>query len=59
MINLDYYETMESHWIALSVNAKNDSFGVKHIPKEIRKFIGNKILQKTFMIPHNVWILLY
>ena len=50
---------MESHWIALSVNAKNDSFGVKHIPKEIRKFIGNKILQKAFMIPHNVRILLY
>ena len=33
-------------WIALYVNAKNatyfDSFGVEHIPKEIRILIGNK-----------------
>ena len=40
------YESIETHWIALYVNAENvtyfDSFGVQHIPKEIRKFIGNK-----------------
>ena len=33
-------------WIALYLNAKNityfDSFGVKHIPKEIKKIIRNK-----------------
>ena len=44
--NLDEYESIETHWIALYVNAKNvtyfDSFGVEHIPKEIRKFIRNK-----------------
>ena len=46
IINLDEYESIGTHWIALYVNAKNvtyfDSFGVEHIPKEIRKFIGNK-----------------
>ena len=35
-----------THWIALHVNANNiiyfDNFGVEHIPKEIKKFIGNK-----------------
>ena len=46
MINLDEYESIGTHWIVLYVNAENvtyfDSFGVEHIPKEIRKFIGNK-----------------
>ena len=44
--NLDEYKSIETHWIALYVNAENvtyfDSFGVEHIPKEIKKFIGNK-----------------
>ena len=48
MTNLDEYQSIRTHWIALYVNAKNvtyfDSFGVEYIPKEIRKFIGNKIL---------------
>ena len=43
IINLDEFESTESHWIALYVNAENvtyfDSFGTEHIPKEIRKFI--------------------
>ena len=46
IINLDEYESIETHWIALYVNVENvtwfDSFGVEHIPKEIRKLIGNK-----------------
>ena len=37
---------MGTHWIALYVNSENvtyfDSFGVEHVPKEIKKFIGNK-----------------
>ena len=45
-INLDKYESIETHWIALYVNAENlayfDSFGVEYVPKEIRSFIGNK-----------------
>ena len=35
-----------THWIALYVNGNNiiyfDSFGVEHIPKEIKKLIKNK-----------------
>ena len=46
IINLDEYESIGTHWIALYVNAKNvtyiDSFAVEYIPKQIRKFIGNK-----------------
>ena len=42
---INEYESIGTHWIALSENAKNvtyfDSFGVENIPKEIRKFIGN------------------
>ena len=45
-INLDEYESIGTHWIGLYVNANNivsfDSFGVEHIPKKIKKFIGNK-----------------
>ena len=46
VINLDEYRDIGTHWVALYVNNKTviyfDSFGVKHIPKEIMKFIGNK-----------------
>ena len=53
IINLDEFESIRTHWIALYVNAENityfDSFGVEHIPKEIRKFIGNKNIIKIFI----------
>ena len=46
VVNLDEYKSIGAHWIALYVNDDNvtyfDSFGVEHIPKEIKKFIGNK-----------------
>ena len=46
VINLDEYESIGTHCIALYVNPNNivyfDSFGVEHIPKEIKKFIENK-----------------
>ena len=46
IINLDKYESIGIHWIALHLNAENvtclNSFRVKHIAKEIRHFIGNK-----------------
>ena len=48
VINLDEFQSIGSHWIALFVNAKNvtcfDSFGVEHFSKEIRKFIRNKTI---------------
>ena len=44
IINLDEYESIGTHRIALYVNAKNvtyfDSFRDEHFPKDIRKFIG-------------------
>ena len=46
IINLDEYESVGTHCIALYVNDNNvtyfDSVGVKYIPKEIKKIIGNK-----------------
>ena len=46
IINLDDYSDIEIHWIALYVQNNDvtyfDSFGVEHIPKEIKTFIGNK-----------------
>ena len=46
IINLDEYESMGTHWIALYGNDNNvtyfDRFEVEHIPKETKKFIGNK-----------------
>ena len=46
VINLDDNESIRTHWISLNMNGENityfHSFGVEHIPKEIRKFIGNK-----------------
>ena len=46
VINLDQYAYVGTHWVALFCNRNKivylDSFGVEHIPKEIKKFIGNK-----------------
>ena len=46
VINLDEYEDVGTHWIALFCNKSEivyfDSFGVEHVPKEIKEFIGNK-----------------
>ena len=46
VIDLHEYSDIGTHWIALYVDKKAatyfDSFGVEHIPKEIKNFIGNK-----------------
>ena len=46
VISLDEYYDIGTHWIALYALNNNvtyfDSFGVEHVPKEIKKFIGNK-----------------
>ena len=46
VINLDEYEDVGTHWIALICNRNEivyfDSFGVEHIPEIIKEFIGNK-----------------
>ena len=46
IINLDEYSDIGTHWVALYIQNNDvtyfDSFGVKHIPKEIRTFLSNK-----------------
>ena len=46
VINLDEYSDIGTHWVSLYVQNNNvtyfDSFGVEHIPKEIKAFIKNK-----------------
>ena len=44
--NLDKFKSIGTHQIPLYVNDNNiiyfNMFGVKHIPKEVKKLIGNK-----------------
>ena len=46
VINLDEHEDTGIHWIALFCKKNKivyfDSFGVEHIPEEIKEFIGNR-----------------
>ena len=46
VINLDEYSGVGTHWIALFCNRSEivyvDSFGVEHVPEEIKEFAGNK-----------------
>ena len=46
VVNLDEYSDIGTHWVALHVNDKTatyfDSFGIEHIPKEIKNFTNNK-----------------
>ena len=46
VINLDEYADTGTHWIALFCNKNEivyfDSFGVEHVPEEIKEFIENK-----------------
>ena len=47
VINLDEYSDIGTHWFALYVRNNNvtyfDSFGVQHIPKEIKEFINRPL----------------
>ena len=49
MINLDEYSDIGTHWDILWVDNNDvtyfDSFGVEHIPKEIKAFINNKSIK--------------
>ena len=46
VINLDEYVDVGTHWIALFCNRSEivyfNSFGVEHVPEEIKELIGNK-----------------
>ena len=65
VLNPDEYADIGTHWIALYVKNNEviyfDSFGVEHVPKDIKRFIEHKntktnIFRRQFS---NVWILLY
>ena len=47
VINLDEYSDIGTQWVALYVQNNNvtyfDSFGVEHIPKEIKAFIDRSL----------------
>ena len=51
IVNLEEYESIGTQWTVLYEDAENvtyfDSFGVKHIQKEIRKLIGNKDITRN------------
>ena len=58
VINLDEHKDTGTHWIALFCNRNEivyfDSFGVEHIPEQIKEFIGNrKIKANIFRVEAN------
>ena len=58
VINLDEYADNGAHWIVLFCSKNEivyfDSFGVEHIPEEIKEFIVNKnIKAKMFQVQAN------
>ena len=55
VINLDEYSDNGTHWISLYVKNNDityfNSFGVEHIPKEIKKFNGSKnVISNAFRV---------
>ena len=61
VINLDEFKSIETHGIALYVNSNNtiyfDSFGVQHISKENKRFIGNKNITNIYRMQAYNWII--
>ena len=58
VINLDEYADVSAHWIALLCRRSEivyfDSFGVEHVPEEIKEFIGNRnIIANIFRVQSN------
>ena len=58
VINLDEYADVGTYWIALfcdrSVIVYFDSFGVEHVPENIKDFVGNKfIIANIFRVQAN------
>ena len=51
VINFDEYADVSTHWIALFCNRNEivyfDSFGVEHIPEEIKEFVANKNIKAS------------
>ena len=58
VINLNEYPEVGTHWIALFFSRSEivyfDSFGVEHVPEEIKEFVGNKnIIANIFRVQAN------
>ena len=58
VINLDEYADVDIHWVALFCNKSQivyfDSFGVEHVPEEIKEFVGNEnITANIFRVQAN------
>ena len=53
VIHLDEYANVGAHWIALYLKNNEityfNSFGVEHVPKEIKKFIGHKNIKTSII----------
>ena len=53
IINHDEYSDIGIYWVTLYVQNSDvtwfDSFGVEHIPKEIRTFISNKNIKNKYL----------
>ena len=55
VINLDEYADVETDWIALLCRSEIvyiNSFGVEHVPEEIKDFIGNKNIKANIFRVH-------
>ena len=52
-MNLDEYAEVGTHWIASFCKRSEiiyfDSFGVKHVPKEVKEFIRNKNIKANIL----------
>ena len=51
VINLDEYAHIGTHWVVLFAKTNEViyfySFGVEHVPKDIKRFIGHKVQKQT------------
>ena len=54
VINLDEYADVGTHWIDLFCNRNEivyfNSFGLEHVPEEIKEFIGNKNIKANIFL---------
>ena len=62
-INLDEYSDIGTHWVALYVSNNDvayfDSFGIEHIPKEIKTFISNRNIRTNIFRIQTYYSIMY
>ena len=62
VINFDEYADVGTHWIAIFCNRNEivyfNSFGIEHVPVEIKEFIGNRnIKANIFRVQANTSVM--